>query len=72
MINLILSFCLGDYIVVITIFIRMVRIASGRLQRGMAQGLKYSDAWNESSCDWETAANVRHRITGAFKYYDLR
>jgi len=41
----------------------MVRLASERLQHGLARGLKYFEAWNESSCDWVAAANVRHRLT---------
>lgn len=36
----------------------MVEIAAKAYQRGLRQGLKQSDAWNASTCDWVAAANV--------------
>lgn len=38
---------------------RMVNVAAEAYGRKLRQGLKQPDAWNESSCDWVAAANVR-------------
>ena len=40
-------------------FCRMVVQAAKTYQRALEQGLKQSDAWNQSGCDWVAAANVR-------------
>ena len=37
---------------------RMVAIASKTYQEGLRQGLKQTDAWNYSTCDWNAAATV--------------
>ncbi len=34
-------------------------MAAEAYERALRQGLKQSDAWNVSSCDWTVAANVR-------------
>ena len=41
---------------------RMVAVAAERYQAGLERGMKLTDAWNASSCDWIAAAIVSNII----------
>lgn len=41
---------------------RMVAVAAERYQAGLERGMKQTDAWNASSCDWIAAAIVSNIV----------